>query len=379
MQLHLQKRLVAEIQEHLRLGTTHLADREYFNPVANYASTDIVNAESEKLFRRFPVIVGHASRLAEPGAFFTTQLDGTPLVVTRQADGSVRAFENICRHRGSRVVEECEGTKRRFSCPYHAWSYDIDGTLVSIPEADGFNGVDKSERGLIEVTTSIRHGFVWVQLEAEPIDVGSYLGPFDEELAAYRLDEYVEERETELRTEVNWKVVVDGFLEGYHLPFLHAKTISPYIRQKPTPFEAVGLHGRMVAVRKSFEEFVDADPEEVDLLPHIAIIYQLFPNTILVWQADHFEMWNCFPDDAQAGKSMSRVSLLAPDAEAAVGRSDYWNKNWTVLMNTVEQEDFRVGRTMQAGYAAGSQTTVVFGRNEPALQNFHRNLADQLT
>ncbi len=90
-------------------------------------------------------------------------------------------------------------------------------------------------------------------------------------------------------------------------------------------------------------------------------------------------MWNCFPDDAQAGKSMSRVSLLAPDAEAAAGRSDYWNKNWTVLMNTVEQEDFRVGRTMQAGYAAGSQTDVVFGRNEPALQHFHRNLADQLT
>ncbi len=135
----------------------------------------------------------------------------------------------------------------------------------------------------------------------------------------------------------------------------------------------------MVAVRKSFEEFVDTDPAEVDLLPYIAIIYQLFPNTILVWQSDHFEMWNCFPDGDQPGKSISRVSLLAPNAEAAAGRSDYWNRNWTVLMDTVEQEDFRVGRTMQVGYATGSQSDVVFGRNEPALQHFHRNLADQLT
>lgn len=377
MQRQLQQQLVAEIQEHIRQGTTPLAGTEYFNPVVTYSSP--VRAEAENsVLRRYPIVVAHESRLAGAGDFLATDVAGLPILVVRQADGSVRAFENICRHRGAQVVEGCSGSKRRFTCPYHAWSYDLDGTLATVPESEGFAGVDKTTRGLTELTATVRHGLIWVQIEGPAKDIADYLGAFDEELSSFGLERYVEEREVQLRTEVNWKLVVDGFLEGYHLPFLHARTIGPYIRQKPTPFEAVGLHGRMVAVRKSFEAFVDTDPSAVDLLPHIAVIYQIFPNTILVWQSDHFEMWNCFPGRNGPGTSVSRVSLLAPSPEEASARADYWDKNWKVLMNTVEEEDFRVARTMQAGFSTGSQTEVVFGRNEPALQHFHRTLESQI-
>lgn len=230
----------------------------------------------------------------------------------------------------------------------------------------------------MELPTEVRHGLVWVLPEGNDLDVASYLGALDDELACFGLDAYVEERLDTVRTNVNWKLVVDGFLEAYHLPFLHSQTIGPYIRQKPTMFEPFGLHGRMVAVRKSFDRHVGVDSVDVDLLPHIAIIYQLFPNTILGWQADHFEMWNCFPGGPDPAQSLSRASLHAPDAQQAAERTDHWDNNWKVLMDTVEQEDFRVARTMQAGYSSGAQTHVVFGRNEPALQHFHRNLGDLL-
>ena len=374
----LQARLTAEIQDHVRAGTNHLSDEEFYNPVTSYASATRSESERDRLFRRYPIVAGHASRLSQPGAFLTYDVAGLPIVVVRDGDGAVSAFLNVCRHRGAKVVEAAHGVTRRLTCPYHSWSYDLKGGLAVIPDESAFCGVDRDQRGLVELPTEVRHGLVWVLLEGEDLDVASYLGPLDDELASFGLDAYVEERLDSLRTNVNWKLVVDGFLEAYHLPFLHSQTIGPYIRQKPTMFEPFGIHGRMVAVRKSFERHVDADPVDVDLLPHIAIIYQLFPNTILVWQADHFEMWNCFPDGPDPGQSLSRASLLAPDAQQAAERTDYWDSNWKVLMNTVEQEDFRVARTMQAGYSSGAQSHVVFGRNEPALQHFHRNLADLL-
>jgi len=205
------------------------------------------------------------------------------------------------------------------------------------------------------------------------------LGPLDAELGAFGLDQYVEERHVWLKDRLNWKLVVDGFLEAYHLPILHPKTAGRLIRARPAPFEKFGQHGRMVAVRKSFEQYMDADVAEIDLLPHIAIVYQIFPNSILVWQGGHFEFWSASPETSDPEFSASRVSLLAPSAEQAKGRAEHWDKNWDVLMQTVEDEDFPIGRDIQKGFATGFQDFVVFGRNESALQHFHRTLHSELS
>lgn len=375
MNRELRTQLTARIQHHVLANSTDMADAEFYNPVSTYAGEAHAAAEQTQLFRRYPLVAGHVSQLRDPGSYFTVELCGRPVLVARDAGGTVSAFLNVCRHRGAKVVEDAAGAARRFTCPYHAWSYDLGGRLVAIPEPDGFCGVSREERGLVPLPCEVRHGLVWVLPEGNELDVRSHLGSLDAELAAYGLDNYVEERAQLVHTEVNWKLVVDGFLEAYHLPFLHSSTIGPYIRQKPTIFDGHQLHGRMVAVRKSFESLAESDPADVDVLQHVAIIYQLFPNTILVWQADHFEMWNCFPDGENPARCVSRVSLLAPDAASAEQRTAYWDRNWKVLMDTVEAEDFRVGRTMQRGYRSGAQQDVVFGRNEPALQHFHRNLS----
>ena len=112
----------------------------------------------------------------------------------------------------------------------------------------------------------------------------------------------------------------------------------------------------------------------MDLLPHVANIYVVFPNTILIWQADHFEVWTVHPDGDDPAASVMRASLLAPGPTLTEDDQLHWDLNWKILMDTVITEDFVVARTIQQGFSTPAQTSVVFGRNEPALQQYHRRL-----
>jgi nitrite reductase/ring-hydroxylating ferredoxin subunit len=375
----LQEQLVVEINKLMDHQTTAMAGTEMHHPVREYYDRDRLEQERSVLFRQHPVVMGHGSQLPTPGDYLTDDLAGVPVLVVRQADGSVRAFLNVCRHRASKVTFEEQGHARVLTCPYHAWSYDTDGRLRSIPYDDGFTGVPRDRYGLVELPAEERHGLVWVvPTPGAAIDVAAYLGPLDQELASYGLDAYVHERSTVLRDDLNWKLVVDGFLETYHLRFLHGKTVGPYLKTNLTPFEVMGRHGRMVGVRASFDTVRDLPPSQIDLLPHIAVIYQLFPNTVLVWQADHFECWTCFPDGDDPARSASRVSLLAPRPTSSAEEQARWDRNWKILMDTVLYEDFLVARAMQKAFASGAVAHSLFGRNEPALQHFHRQLAEVL-
>lgn len=368
-------RLATEIAGHLHAGTVPLADGVMENPVEVYTDPAHLARERE-LFRSHPRIVGFGDQLRHPGDFVTDDLSGDPVLVVRGEDGTLRAFYNVCRHRGAAVESAPCGNQRRFTCPYHAWTYDTAGALRAVPDAEGFPDLAPDRQGLARLPVAERHGLVWLLPEGwTEDDLAASLGGLDHELAAYGLGDYVLERSEVLRQPFNWKLVVDGFLEAYHLRFLHRTTIGPYIRSNFTPTEGFGDNLRMVAVRRSFDGEVDKDPEQVDLLPNVAIIYILFPNTVLVWQGDHFECWTVHPDGDDPAAVVMRASLLAPGPVASEDDQLHWDRNWKVLMDTVLNEDFVVARSMQRGFATRAQRHVVFGRNEPALQLYHRRLA----
>jgi phenylpropionate dioxygenase-like ring-hydroxylating dioxygenase large terminal subunit len=380
MQRAVQERLIGEIEHYLDSGTTAMAGEVMRNPVVEYVDAARLAREKAELFRRYPLVLGHRSQVANPRDFFTDDVAGVPVLVCRQDDGSVRAFLNVCRHRGTTVVfEEC-GHRRAFTCPYHAWTYRSDGSLAAIPYDDGFAGLDRSTMGLVELPVEERHGLIWVVLTpGQPIDVASHLGALDEELASFAIEDYLLERSTVLRADMNWKIVVDGFLETYHLRFLHAGTIGPYLKTNLAPFEAFGRHGRMTVVRSSYDGVRDRIARGAeDLLPHVAGVYQIFPNTILIWQGDHFESWLVFPESDDPARVVIRVQLLAPRPTTSRDEQRHWDRNWKILMDTVLEEDFVVSQAIQRGFAVGAQDHVTFGRNEPALQHFHRALTDAL-
>ncbi|MFT7646241.1 MAG: phenylpropionate dioxygenase-like ring-hydroxylating dioxygenase large terminal subunit [Candidatus Poriferisodalaceae bacterium] len=368
-------RLAVEMQELAAADSTAMADSEFFKRAADYIDPSVAAAEISALFNRQPTVVGHRSQLTEPGDYFTVDVAGRPLLVVLQNDGSVQAMLNVCRHRGARVVEDTSGSRHAFTCRYHAWTYGRGGDLMVIPEADGFCNIELGDRGLELVETEVRHGLIWVLAEGEGLDVATYLGALDAEFESFGLATWHEERVDEMDLDVNWKLFVDGFLELYHLPYLHATTVGLFIHQKPNLFEAAGPHSRSVGRRRTLNnEVLAVDPADLDLLQHSVVVYQLFPNTVVIWQGDHFEVWTTFPDPTDPSRSRTRASLLAPTKELAEQNRDYWSKNWKLLMDTVRDEDLEVSAGIQANVASGVQREAIFGRNEPALQHFHKSV-----
>ncbi len=378
MQPATQKKLAEEIRAHLRTGSTALADAVLRNPTSEYIDPDHLRRELRDVFANAPVVVAHASELALPNDFVAVDVAGSPLLLIRQADGNVGAFLNVCRHRGSKVATEPCGHRSVFTCPYHAWSYRPNGDLLHVPHANDFGAISREDYALVALPAEERHGLVWVTLTAAcPIDVAGFLGPeLDAELASYGIERFAVDRTHQVDVATNWKVIIDGFLETYHLGVLHRTTIGPHIRTNLAPYRAFGPHGCMTAVRTSFDR-PGTDPH-ADPGPHLVNAYQIFPNTILVWSGVHFEAWTAFPrvDDP----SMSDVTVrVLGRADHLTEATDYWDRNWEVVTSTVLGEDFTVGASIQQGFAAGAQPYVTFGRNEPGVQHFHRSLHDALT
>ncbi len=145
MQHATQVELIRRIFAHMESRTTTMADEVYLNDVTDYTCADQLAAERRKLFRDHPLLVGLSCQVRAPGDYLTDDFSGVPILVVRGDSGALNAFMNVCRHRGAKLVDGCGSVRKRFSCPYHAWSYDRDGALASIPQGSGFDRVDRAD------------------------------------------------------------------------------------------------------------------------------------------------------------------------------------------------------------------------------------------
>src|SRR5207245_4475755 len=194
----------------------------FANPVSAYTSEERLALEKRVLFREHPLLIGLACRVAAPGDYLTDDDAGMPILVIRTAAGTLRAFANVCRHRGARVVEGCGSGKRALSCPYHGWTYDLDGALIDIPGEEGFAGLPREQHGLRPLAVVEKYGLVWVRPDpgAAAIDIDVQLGGLAPELESFGFEHYHHFETRALRPRINWKMAVDTFLEAYHLPAL---------------------------------------------------------------------------------------------------------------------------------------------------------------
>lgn len=258
-------------------------------PVGRYTSAELFELERERLFRRTWVYAGHESQLPGPGSFFTFDRTGSPIVVVRGHDGEVRAFYNSCRHRAAPVVRDECGTARRLTCTFHSWSYDLTGELAAVPEAYDFAGLEVTGKGLVPVRCETWLGFVFVNEDPAAIPLLDFLGPVADEMTPQYQGQplrLVHHRRITLRC--NWKVVVEAFLETYHLRTVHPRTLAPVLDGKAT---AIGLlrngHSRMVTPSASSEEGAKAGHDGLPAMPEVSRLvretstsYQIFPNIV---------------------------------------------------------------------------------------------------
>jgi nitrite reductase/ring-hydroxylating ferredoxin subunit len=302
-----------------------------------------------------------------------------PILVVRARDGRLNAFLNVCRHRGAKVATGCGSGKRAFVCPYHAWTYDLEGKLLKLYPEFAFPGLTREAHSLVPIPVAERHGLIWVQ--ATPggrIDVDELLGGLGPEIASYELAGYSYYKTATLAKDMNWKLVIDTFLETWHVVTLHRHTVAPIFQPNLNLFDAFGRNGRLVIPRRSLLDLEKEPEDSWDFLKHSAIVYTLFPNALLVWQGDHVETWRAFPVGSETGKCITEAALFTPAPATTDKEKRHWDRNMDLLMSTVEVEDFPVCLDIQRGFRAGAQQHITFGRHEPALGHYHRSIREAL-
>ena len=357
---------------------TAMMDTIYHQPITEYTCPEHARQERHRLFHESPLCVGLSGRLPKPDSYFTDATSGIPLLLTRDNDGDVHAFLNVCRHRGAQVATAC-GQRNTFVCPYHAWTYDSRGALVARPEDAAFSQAPKETLGLTELPAREIHGMIWVGPTRDTqVELTAQLGDLAAELAEYRFGTFHHYDRREIRRRMNWKLVVDTFLESYHFSVLHKNSISSIFYDNLTTFDAWGANFRLVAARRTINSLRDRSPSDWDLMPHIVVIYILFPNTVLVWQGDHIEQWHIYPDRDDPNLALLRVDLYTPEAATSEPAKRHWDRNMELLVRVVEEEDFPLGETIQHGFHSRAQDHILFGCNEPALAHFHRTVTQRV-
>ncbi|HUH83709.1 MAG TPA: SRPBCC family protein [Stellaceae bacterium] len=364
---------------HLEGRSTALADGIYRNPVSDYTCPQQAAREREVFFRLSPICIGLSCLLPQPRDFLTHDYTGVPILLIRQAEGRLRAFLNVCRHRGARLANGRGSDARDFSCPYHGWCYGLDGALLSRPDEGSFAEIDKAARALRELPLVEKYGVIWVSPTPDArFDIDTRLSGLECDLEAYRLASYHHYETRVLQRRINWKVAVDTFLELYHLNVLHPRTVGPILYTNLATFDAFGRNLRMIGARRSIGELRQTPERDWDLIRHSAVVYVLFPNTVFIMQGDHVESWHMFPAGNGVDETLMYASLYTPEPALTDSARRHWDRNMDLLMATVEKEDFPLSEGMQRGFYSGAQQEVIFGRNEPSLQHFHKSVTAAL-
>lgn len=375
--------LLKRLLHYVETRTTHMGDAPYRNSAAIYCDPARLQREQQELFRREPLLLGFASHWARPGDYRTEDYSGLPILVARGRDGVLRAFLNVCRHRGAKVVDGC-GSARAFSCPYHAWTYDLTGRLTHIPEERGFPGVREERPSLAPLPLCEKHGMVWVIAMpaadgAAHFDIDAWLGAeLADELASYKFADWPHYETRILHQKMNWKLAVDTFHEGYHIGSLHRKTIAPLF-VPAADFKAFGPHLRMALARAKITRLREKPESEWDAIWNTAIVYTMLPNGVLVMNGDHAELWRIYPEDGRVDRSRIVLSFYIPKPVEKEEEKRHWDANLDLTLRFATEEDFPTGEGIQFGLSSGAQTHTVFGQNEPALSHFHRSLQSLLS
>ncbi len=311
-------------------------------PAGYYTSDDFMRLESEFIFRRDWVCLGRADELESPGDFYTTELVGEQLLVTRGKDNVVRVLSNVCRHRGN-IVASGSGRKTRFSCSYHAWTYDLTGQLVGAPRMSGVKTFDRSKCSLPSFKTEIWEGFLFVNLSGDATPLAPRIEKVMPFIKNYDVADRIHGFTEEVTWQTNWKCLAENFMEGYHLDVTHPKTLKPLT---PTGLcEYVAPEGQYSAYYSyydpSYPERGPFPPDLSDKEKRCSFMFGVFPN-LVVAAAPNILIYLCLsPKTANAVNIRWGMSSLPQSDGVSVEQREF--------MDQVNAEDKAKLETMQRG------------------------------
>ena len=366
---------------HGEADTMELADEVVRVPASSYTDPDRFEAEKRAIFRRLPLMVAPSCELPEPGDYKAMDICGVPLLLSRQKDGQIAAFLNMCTHRGNPLAEGT-GNASRFTCGYHGWTFRQDGDLLGVASPKDFGAIDKAAHCLKRFPVLERAGLIWVTLDPKSeLAIEDYLCGYDALLEAFGFDGWTLFAKRTLAGP-NWKTAYDGYLDFYHLPVLHKDTFGADFFNRANYF-AWGPHQRLSSPSK-FAQRTGSD-DQIDLTQ---MSDEEIPQDALVQG-----VWTIFPHISIAsfyggGQRGALISQLFPGEE--VGTS--WTTQFYVMENqpdtdeqvksaheqfdflevVVRDEDYATGKRQHEALQSGLMDHVLFGRNERGGQVFHQ-------
>lgn len=369
--------LARRLLDHHQAGTTDMAPDIMRQTMDAYLDEERWAHEVDKIFRHLPLPMALSLELPEPGDYRAITKVGVPVLIVRGKDRKVRAFINACSHRGAPVCDDGHGhaPSGRFSCPYHAWTFNAEGSLVGVFGSKTFGDFDRDTAGLIELFCEEHSGFVWVGLTAgETFDMDEWLGGFAERLQSLDLENWhlYEQREI---PGPGWKVTWDGYLEGYHQAAVHPETVGKNTIANLMTHDTYGPHQRFVFGRKSLGELADIPEAEWNPDDHIRLIHSGFPNFSLSGILGGFCLISQVypgPNPNQTTTIQTVLTAKKPETLEEIAAADEFSEIGRVA---IVDEDYALGFQIQEGLAAGGNEYFMFGRNEPTIQHYHNMVA----
>ena len=364
--------LVKRALDHYQNKTTDQASDVMSNSIDAYVDEDRYQKEVDRIFKRLPLALCLSSELPKDNTHRAMNVIDTPVLITRGKDSKVRAFLNVCRHRGSKICEEGTGKKRNFVCPYHAWTYDHEGKLIGMYGEKTFGDIKKEDFGLIELMCSERSGLVWVMLNPEEnFNIDKWLGDFAPELDTLNLENWYIHQQREIDGP-GWKVALDGYLEAYHHNQLHGDTVGKHTVGNLLVLDTYGPHQRLTFGRKTLKDLIDKPETEWESpQENIRLIHSGFPNlSISGVLGDHCLVSQIFPSSSP-NRTITRQTILSakkPETDEELQNTKEFSE---MVRQAVVDEDYKIGLEIQSNISHMGSNEFIYGKNEPAVQNYH--------
>lgn len=364
------------LTEHIANDTTADAGGIMRAPMSDFTCPTLLEQECKVFFRSTPLCMGLSSELPKPNTYWSDNASGTPILMVRDSTGKFRAFANVCRHRGSLVVPEGRGAKIRFTCPFHAWTYGIDGRLLSVNKSSHFGDVSSLGLHLIELPSAELYGTLWVRPTlGDPIEESECLAGLDRDLVHWNFSEYPFAGTQVIDARMNWKIGVDSYGEIYHLNVLHTETLDKEVVGNAQTFDGFGKNLRMVIANEKINLMRLLMPIR-EKWPYKQItytVYFFYPNVLMMVDAFGVDFLRIFPLDNSPSKSRTiHAWYIDPNVQKyfADNESAYADR-LKRFRDVVENEDYAIAEDIQVNAELGFQSDIVLGRNEIALQHFH--------
>jgi phenylpropionate dioxygenase-like ring-hydroxylating dioxygenase large terminal subunit len=350
-------------------------------PAWTYSDPEFFELEKERVFGPSWQIVCHESDLAAPGDWHTLDYIDESVIVVRGRDRVLRAFTNVCRHRGSRLVDGARGCARKLVCPYHAWTYDLDGSLSGVPDSASYPGLDKARHRLAPVSLETWRGFLFVRLVDGGPSVAEMMAPYDAMIAPYRFEDLRALGRVTLRPRaVNWKNIGDNYSDGLHIPVAHPGLTRLFGGSYAV--EATGHVDRMWGELQERPSTNLSERAYQRLLPKVAhlpadrqrgwLYFKLWPNVAFDIYPDQIDFMQWLPVSPTTSL-IREIGYAIPDERRGMRATRYLN--WRISRQVNAEDTVLISR-VQAGMGSRSFSIGPLSEKEVCLRHFCRRMRE---